>query len=720
MVDANSLVDLGFSGPGFTWERGGVAARLDRALANMGWRNMFPEASVLHLPPLKSDHSPILIRTHGMVDSGAHKDRPFRFLASWLLHDDFPNVVKDSWQLDWHWSLSTFQEKIKGWNRDVFGNIFRKKERLLRRLQGIHNRLSMGPNLFLSNLQDELWVEYENVLTQEEILWMQKSREQWIVNGDRNTRFFHVSTMTKQDGGLGLRHVRDQNKAFMTKLGWGLINQKDALWARVLRAKYKCGDDLIPKVRRMNTASRLWKGIADSWNHVQEGMVWRIGDGKRVRFWSDPWLPNGRVLCHYSFVPLSDVDLEKVAADFVSASGGWEWGKFEFLLPTEICSLIAAVTPPSCIVQGDHIAWKHSRDGTFSTRSAYHAITNENGVGRHNFWKLLWKWKGMEKVRSFLWLCGHDRILTNVARKRRGMAATDVCTRCNVAAEDLLHTLRDCVKARSIWLKLVHPSKWHLFFNTSRLNWLSLNLSSNMGWHGSDWGVIFAYACWYIWRMRNAEVFDNSRIGNADPVLAILKLSTDSSRAFDRISSGNFGHSAQVQRFICWEKPSSGWVKFNVDAARRESLNLSACGGIARDSVGRFIIGFMRSLGDASVLNAELWGIFCALEVAWSAGFKKVLVESDSLLAVNLVNDSIPLSHPCSPILSRIHHWISCDWEVQVVHIHREGNCVADTMAGHAFGGPLDLNIFHEAPAFLFPVLRADLEGKGSYHLCMG
>ncbi|KAF7823171.1 putative ribonuclease H protein At1g65750 family [Senna tora] len=644
MVDVNSLVDLGYSGPGFTWKRGGVAARLDRALANTGWRNLFPEASVLHLPPLKSDHSPILIRTHGMSDSGTRKDRPFRFLASWLLHEDFPNVVKDSWQTDWHCDTS-------------------RKVHL--------------------------------------VSWSSMCK-------------------TKQNGGLGLRHVRNQNKAFMTKLGWGLVNQKDALWAPVLRAKYKCGDDLIPKVGRIASASRLWNGIADSWKYVQDGMVWRLGDGKRVRFWSDPWLPNGLALCQYSLAPFSDADLDKVAADFVSASGGWEWGKFDFLLPNEICSLIAAVPPPSCVVQGDHVAWRHSSDGVFSTKSAYLAITKEDGTVRHSFWKLLWKWKGMEKVRSFLWLCGHDRLLTNVARKRRGLAATDVCARCNGAAEDLLHTLRDCAKARCIWLKLVHPSKWHLFFNVPRLNWLSLNLGSNMGWHGSDWGVIFAYACWYIWRMRNAEIFDSPHYGSADPVYAILKLSGDSSRAMSKLCAGNLGPSSHIQRFICWEKPNVGWVKFNVDAASRESLNLTACGGIARDSDGRFLIGFMRNLGDGSVLNAELWGISCALEVAWRSRFKKVLVESDCLLAVNLVNDSFSVSHPCSPILARIHYWISCDWEVQVVHIHREGNRAADTLAGHAFSGSLDLIILDDAPAFLFPVLCVDLEGRGSYRLCSG
>ncbi|KAF7815689.1 transcription termination factor MTEF18, mitochondrial-like [Senna tora] len=363
---------------------------------------------------------------------------------------------------------------------------------------------------------------------------------------------------------------------------------------------------------------------------------------------------------------------------------------------------------------GDHVAWRYSSDGVFSTKSAYHAFTKEDGSVRHSFWKLLWKWKDMEKVRSFLWLCGHDRLLTNVARKRRGMAATDVCTRCNGSAEDLLHTLRDCAKTRCIWLKLVHPSKWHLFFNASRLNWLSLNLWSNMGWHGSDWGVIFSYACWYIWRMRNAEIFDSPHFGSTDPVFAILKLSGDSSRAMNKLCAGNSGPSSHVERFICWEKPNAGWIKFNVNAARRETLNLTACGGIARDSDGRFLIGFMRNLGDGSVLNAELWGISCALEVTWRSRFKKVLVESDCLLAVNLVNDSSFPSHPCSPILARIHYWISCDWEVEVVHGRP---CRRSTLLGflHPNASPL-LKSF----ASLVPISQSDLpqqkqEGNESF-----
>ena len=44
----------------------------------------------------------------------------------------------------------------------------------------------------------------------------------------------------KADGGLGIRVSRDMNKALLAKVGCRLLNDKDGLWARVLRSKY-CG-----------------------------------------------------------------------------------------------------------------------------------------------------------------------------------------------------------------------------------------------------------------------------------------------------------------------------------------------------------------------------------------------------------------------------------------------------------------------------------------------
>lgn len=46
--------------------------------------------------------------------------------------------------------------------------------------------------------EGELLKELEIVLEQEEVLWFQKSWEKWCVHGDRNTKFFHMSTIIRR------------------------------------------------------------------------------------------------------------------------------------------------------------------------------------------------------------------------------------------------------------------------------------------------------------------------------------------------------------------------------------------------------------------------------------------------------------------------------------------------------------------------------------------
>ncbi|XP_074277255.1 uncharacterized protein LOC141600896 [Silene latifolia] len=63
----NELIDVPFFGPRFTWTNSQKNAdcifeKLDRAYATQDWFQIFPNASLLHLPILISDHAPIILR----------------------------------------------------------------------------------------------------------------------------------------------------------------------------------------------------------------------------------------------------------------------------------------------------------------------------------------------------------------------------------------------------------------------------------------------------------------------------------------------------------------------------------------------------------------------------------------------------------------------------------------------------------------------------------
>lgn len=89
-VDLN---DLGFRGSPFTWYRGGIFERLDRAIENDSWVESFPNCSITHFSILKSDHKPLLMSLRPSLQS--LRRCPFWFLAGWVEHPKFSDFVKD-------------------------------------------------------------------------------------------------------------------------------------------------------------------------------------------------------------------------------------------------------------------------------------------------------------------------------------------------------------------------------------------------------------------------------------------------------------------------------------------------------------------------------------------------------------------------------------------------------------------------------------------------
>jgi len=133
-IENNHLIDLGFSGPRYTWTRGNTMetmkyARLDRGLCNEHWRMLFEEASVRHLLQHKSDHNPLLISLYGFTLAQTTM-RPFRFQAAWLPHPSFEDFLRENWkhQDPLYPSLSRLSIAFEDWNKLVFGNLFHRGE----------------------------------------------------------------------------------------------------------------------------------------------------------------------------------------------------------------------------------------------------------------------------------------------------------------------------------------------------------------------------------------------------------------------------------------------------------------------------------------------------------------------------------------------------------------------------------------------------------------
>lgn len=91
-----SSIDARFTWRGPQWQGYDIIfKRLDRAPCNVEWCLRFSDAFVSTFPRVESDHHPISMTMDTIPQHQGEK--PFRFLAAWMLHDDNNQVLHESW-----------------------------------------------------------------------------------------------------------------------------------------------------------------------------------------------------------------------------------------------------------------------------------------------------------------------------------------------------------------------------------------------------------------------------------------------------------------------------------------------------------------------------------------------------------------------------------------------------------------------------------------------
>ncbi|CAN1238901.1 LINE-1 retrotransposable element ORF2 protein, partial [Linum grandiflorum] len=183
------------TGPLFTWtnrQTFEVKSRLDCFLLSPSWINIFPHTAIQHLSDNGSDHRAILL-TSDKNKYGPKKY--FSFDSRWISNVEADSIISNSWRSSnpkgsklfmFHSKLKDLRHNLVEWQKSGRTNSARK----IIFLKDEINRIKLGTSTnwdLIRNLESKL----EQELRLEDSYWKTKARNQWLLQGDRNTKYFH-------------------------------------------------------------------------------------------------------------------------------------------------------------------------------------------------------------------------------------------------------------------------------------------------------------------------------------------------------------------------------------------------------------------------------------------------------------------------------------------------------------------------------------------------
>ncbi|CAN1794778.1 Putative ribonuclease H protein At1g65750 [Linum perenne] len=300
----------------------------------------------------------------------------------------------------------------------------------------------------------------------------------------------------KSMGGLGLRSARDLNKAFLMKVVWGILTKPDEMWASSIISKYLIRNSVYFTLKRKSGFSSLCRGVLKVWDYTLQGLQWSVKNGRNTKFWTDRWLDSGVIMRDFS-TNNQGVDTSLTVSHFVSSDGNWDVDRLSGCLQNAALVQVLGMIPPCDQLGDDSISWGLETSGRFSVKTAYLLVKEIAEDGNNTKWKKVWTWEEPAKIKHFMWLVTHGKLITNEERQCRHISPDATCTECLDPCESVEHVIRRCRLAQDVWRELL-PSA---IIGTSAINafldwWIAgIDYKPNR--------ILFGVTSWLLWHRRN-------------------------------------------------------------------------------------------------------------------------------------------------------------------------------------------------------------------------
>jgi hypothetical protein len=353
--------------------------------------------------------------------------------------------------------------------------------------------------------------------------------------------------------------------------------------------------------------------------------------------------------------------------------------------------------------------WLGTPTGTFTTRSAYQLMVDDNNrvtgsssnpMRLNAFWNGIWRANVPHKIRVFMWRACSSILPTKTNLFKRGIVSSSTCPTCQDGAESVLHILWDCAYAKECWQNsplshlctLPRPSSWN--------DLVELVLRKEV----SPVKEIFFVLAWMIWGCRNdawlkkpqleASMTGPKAVTYVEEYLEANKR-VDSTRPFTKNK---------------WLPPPNDCVKLNVAWQRFKESKTYGVGSVIWDYTGALLAAhceILPQVGDNLTMAATSMQI--ALKICQEAGFQSVIVEFSHPQLKALILSKTTCLTEIDDHISCIRSFSSLFCSLAFHVIPSSCNKAAKVLARYAKETTEPSIWLEEGPAVLLPIVITEL-----------
>ncbi|GMI84866.1 hypothetical protein HRI_002155900 [Hibiscus trionum] len=203
-LSRNNLYDCKPTMGWFTWSKTGpkttpLFERLDRFVGNMAWKASFPNYNITSEFDAKSDHCFLLLNTEPLPPTNSRPPpTKFRFENCWASNEEGIAVVKQTWSS----TKGNTLEKIKAVGSCLGDWQSQQRFKSNGRIKFLTKKINKLLQRPLSSTAEKRYIsaktELHKLLMEQEAYWAQRSRNLWLSQGDKNTRFFHARASNRK------------------------------------------------------------------------------------------------------------------------------------------------------------------------------------------------------------------------------------------------------------------------------------------------------------------------------------------------------------------------------------------------------------------------------------------------------------------------------------------------------------------------------------------